>query len=72
MSRRQRFASGYFRLSCGGSGFIRGAGINKKHMQYLKEEVGTVIAMRDLAKYVDSTLRASKPYEPVNWRSNSL
>ena len=39
-------------------------------MQYLKDEGCTVIAMRDLAKYVNRNYRPNKadPYKPVRKR----
>jgi peptidoglycan/xylan/chitin deacetylase (PgdA/CDA1 family) len=40
----------------------------KNHMQYLKDEGCTVIAMRDLSKYVDSSIRAADPYENIAMR----
>ena len=42
----------------------------EKYMQYLKDEGCTVIAMRDLAKYVDPSHRPHKadPYQPVRTR----
>ena len=38
------------------------------YMKYLKDEGCTVIAMRDLAKYVNPTFRPSHPYEAVEQR----
>ena len=42
----------------------------EKYMQYLKDEGCTVIAMRDLAKYVDPNHRPHKadPYQPIRTR----
>ena len=40
----------------------------KKYMQYLKDQGCTVIAMRDLAKYVDSSKRPEEPYKPIRRR----
>ncbi|MCH8924022.1 MAG: polysaccharide deacetylase family protein, partial [Planctomycetes bacterium] len=39
-----------------------------KQMQYLKQQKCTVIAMRDLAKYVDPSRRPADPYQPINRR----
>ena len=40
----------------------------ERYMQYLKDEKCTVIATRDLAKYVDPTKRPQDPYAPINRR----
>ena len=40
----------------------------ERYMQYLKDESCTVIAMRDLAKYVDSRRRPKDPYAAVQQR----
>ena len=42
----------------------------EKYMQYLKDEECTVIAMRDLAKYVNPNYRPYKsdPYQPIRKR----
>ncbi len=39
-----------------------------RYMDYLKERGCTVIAMRDLARYVDPTSGPSDPYEPIRNR----
>ncbi len=44
----------------------------KKYMTYLRDEGCTVIAMRDLAKYVDPSIRATDPYEAINRRTKAL
>lgn len=44
----------------------------KNYMKYLKEEDCTVIAMRDLAKYVDPTFRPNDPYEAIQSRTKAL
>ena len=44
----------------------------KKYMQYLKDEQCTVIAVRDLAKYVDPTARSSDPYAAIHQRVREL
>ncbi len=40
----------------------------EKYMQFLKEEKCTVIAMRDLVRYVDPAQRPKDPYAPINRR----
>ena len=40
----------------------------KKYMQYLKDEGCTVIAMRDLGKYVDPKKGPDDPYAPIRER----
>jgi peptidoglycan/xylan/chitin deacetylase (PgdA/CDA1 family) len=40
----------------------------EKYMQYLNDQNCTVIAMRDLAKYVDPTRRPKDPYAPIRLR----
>lgn len=40
----------------------------KKYMTYLKKEGCTVIAMRDLGKYVDPSRRPKDPYAPIRDR----
>ena len=40
----------------------------RKHMLYLKEEGCTVIAMRDLVRYVDPAQRPADPYAPIRVR----
>lgn len=40
----------------------------RKHMRYLKEQGCTVIAMRDLAHYVDPTVGPVDPYAPIKAR----
>jgi hypothetical protein len=44
----------------------------KKYMQYLEDEGCTVIAMRDLAKYVDPRVRPSDPHEGIARRTRAL
>ena len=46
----------------------------EKYMQYLKDEGCTVIAMRDLAKYVNPNHRPNKadPYQPVRKRIEEM
>ena len=39
-----------------------------EQMKYLKQQKCTVIAMRDLAKYVDPSRRPGHPYQPINRR----
>ena len=40
----------------------------RRYMQFLKDRDCTVIAMRDLAKYVDPTKRPADPYAPIRRR----
>ncbi len=40
----------------------------EKYMQYLKDEHCTVIAMRDLARFVDPAQRPQDPYAPITHR----
>ena len=40
----------------------------RKYMQFLKDEGCTVIAMRDLARYVDSGKQPKDPYAPIRAR----
>ena len=40
----------------------------ERYVNYLHEQGCTVIAMRDLAKYVDSSKRSSDPYEAIRHR----
>ena len=40
----------------------------KKYLRYLKDEGCTVIAMRDLAEYVDPAKRPKDPYAPIKAR----
>ena len=40
-----------------------------RYMDYLKEQDCTVIALRDLAKYVDPAKGPSDPYEPIRQRT---
>ena len=46
----------------------------EKYMQYLKDEGCTVIAMRDLAKYVNPNNRPHRadPYQPVRKRVSEM
>ena len=44
----------------------------KKYMNYLKDEGCTVIALRDLSKYVDPTVRAADPYAAIEQRTKEL
>ena len=44
----------------------------KKYMQYLADEGCNVIAMRDLARYVDPKLRPKDPYKPIVARTKAL
>lgn len=44
----------------------------KKYMQYLKDEGCTVIAVRDLEKYVDPTVRPKDPYKAIYARGATL
>ena len=44
----------------------------KTYMQYLKDEGCTVIAVRDLAKYVDPTIRPVDPYAAIESRKRAL
>lgn len=43
----------------------------KNYMAYLKKAGCTVIAMRDLAKYVDPSQRPSDPYAPIRARAKA-
>ncbi|MDB4549687.1 hypothetical protein N9Z97_01270, partial [Akkermansiaceae bacterium] len=40
----------------------------KKYLRYLKDEGCTVIAMRDLAQYVDPAKGPKNPYSPIKAR----
>ena len=44
----------------------------EKYMQYLKDTGCTVIAVRDLAKYVDPKVRPADPYAPIRERASRL
>ena len=44
----------------------------KQYMQYLKDERCTVIAVRDLVKYVDPKVRPADPYKAVRERAEYL
>ena len=44
----------------------------KKYMTYLKDEGCQVIAVRDLAKYVDPSIRSSDPYRAIEQRAKAL
>lgn len=44
----------------------------EKYMQYLKDQGCTVIAMRDLARYVDPSRRPRDPYAPIKLRKKLL
>ena len=43
----------------------------KRYMKFLHDQGCTVIAMRDLAKYVDPAKRPSDPYGSIKRRKNS-
>jgi hypothetical protein len=40
----------------------------EKYMQFLKDEGCTVIAMRDLGRYVDPKKQPKDPYAPIRSR----
>ncbi|MDG2382543.1 MAG: polysaccharide deacetylase family protein [Pirellulaceae bacterium] len=44
----------------------------KEYIKYLKDQQCTVIAMRDLAKYVDPSVRAQDPYQTIKERTQAL
>ena len=44
----------------------------KEYMNYLKDQKCKVIAMRDLANYVDPSVRAKNPYQAIKERTEAL